>query len=123
MTTTTTTQQAYFFTYNDASYKSAINYDGTKYYHAPTTFTMNGKAFIVYMGKEDQKTVRIHHDTHVYIVSENFSLESISLTYIDIANNVVDSCYFSKNDLRMFGNVFDMPTDEQIALLSNYLTY
>jgi hypothetical protein len=119
----TATQQIYFFTYSDSNYKNALNYDGAKYFHDPMTFTINGKTFIVGLSASDRIVVTIHHDKHVYIISENTSLEYISLTYIDIHNNVLDSCYFSENDLRVFGNVFEMPTDEQIAILSNYLSY
>jgi hypothetical protein len=117
------TKQSYFFTFNDANYKSALNYDGTNYYNAPMTFTIDGKVFIVGLGVSDRETVRIHHNTRVYIVAENAPLDYISLTYIDTENNIVDSCSFSGNDLRIFGDVFVMPAEMQISLLSNYLTY
>lgn len=123
MTTTTTTQPVYFFTFGDSNYKSALNYDGTQYYNAPMTFTINGKTYVVGLGTQDRRFVEIHHETQVYIIGENTALDYISLTYIDIQNNIVDSCYFSENDLRIFGNIFQLPTSEQIILLSNYLAY
>lgn len=123
MTTATTTQPIYFFTYNDGDYKSALNYDGSKYYHAPMTFTINGKTFIVSLGEKDHKTVTIHHATQIYIISVDYINEYISLTYIDSENNMIDSCYFTKNDLRIFGNILELTTDEQVSILSNYLAY
>lgn len=120
---TTNTLPAYSFTCSDHDYKQALNYDGTKYINAPITFTIDGKKFITPFGTNDTKTVRIHHETHVYIIAENIMLDYISLTYINTETGIVGDCFFSSNDLHMFGKVFEMPVDEQIALLSNYLPY
>lgn len=120
---TTNTLPAYSFNCSDYDYKSATNYDDTRYIHFPTTFNIDGKKFIIGVGSNDTKTVRIHNETHVYIIAENVQLGYISLSYIDTATGVCGDCFFSDNDLRIFGNIFDMPADEQIALLSNYLPY
>lgn len=38
----TATQHNYTFTLSDWDYRNAINYDGTQYYNAPITFTIDG---------------------------------------------------------------------------------
>lgn len=118
----TTTQIDYNFTNADYNYRAAINYDGTQYYNAPMTITVNGKLFIVGFGTTDSKSVHIDGN-NLYIVGENRSLEYISMVYIDLDADTVSDCYFSENDLRQFGDIFEMPIEEQVALLSNYLPY
>jgi hypothetical protein len=117
-----TTQLDYCFIYSDFEYRNAINYDGAQYYNPPMTILINGKLFILPFGSSDTKNVHIDGN-HMYIIAENRSLQYISMVYIDLYNNNTSDCYFSENDLREFGDIFEMPIEEQIILLSNYLPY
>lgn len=118
----TATQHSYTFTHSDNNYRNAINYEGTQYCNAPITFSIDGKTFIVPFGTQDCKHVHIDGN-HVYIVGENQPLQYIGMVCIDLESDNVTDCFFSENDLHMFGNVFELPTEEQVILLSNYLPY
>lgn len=118
----TQTQHTYTFNYSDCNYRNAINYEGTQYYNAPMTMIIDGKLFIMPFGTSDNRRVHID-ENNIYIIGENRPLQYISMVYIDLNTDTVSDCYFSENDLRDFGDIFEMPIDEQIAILSNYLPY
>jgi len=114
------------FKYHDYDYSTAVNYDGTNYYNPPMTVTIDGIKYILGTGSSD----RINHEERnnfVYIVSENWGLNYISLTEINTDDKTVSSCFLSDNDLTdpdcMSFDLLNKDTEEQINVLCEYLPY
>lgn len=116
----------YSFNRNDSNYASAINYDGTNYYNAPMTLSVNDILFVLPFGDSDHTSVDVRGN-EIYIIGENKRLDYVSMVVIDLSDNSVAECHVSGNDINdsqsLCYDIFEHDLGRQISILQNYLPY
>ena len=110
------------FLYSDYGYKSAVNFDGRNYYHAPCTITIDSPKcltkhkYILPVGSSDS-IAKWHKDGYFYILSTNKGLGYIGLSIIEVCTGNIEDYYIDNVD----DSIFDL-SDKRIAthILSNF---
>ena len=105
----------------DYDYREAVNYDNTAYYNPPMTINIDGVKYILSCGTKDALTT-IEDGSYLRIIGENFYLDYMSLTVINTTTKEIDSCYLDYVESEYPG-IFEFEIEQQLAILSNYLTY
>lgn len=110
-------------TYNDVDYTQAINY--RHLYNAPITLTYKGKKYIIGAGASDSITL-FQEDEAIYILSENYNLDYISLEIINTETDEIQGVFLNSSDINddetaLSYKILDKEAEEQLKILFYYL--
>ena len=112
--------------YNDENYKHAVNYSSS-FYNNPVTLNYGDKhertKYILGSGSSDSISL-VQNGIYIYVISENYLLNYISLTEINTEQKSMEEVFFDSNEIdnnEMLVDIFEMKTEEQIKILTQYL--